>query len=92
MSLSVSEWVSQVTDRDFNDVALVSDDIKYFTWSLNVVQMQFNPILLGGGQICPRTFFWKNYSAELYKCHIFWLLEIFSTILDLNNFQKKPTG
>ena len=51
-----------------------------------------NPILLGGGQICPRTFFWKNYSAELYECHIFWLLEIFSINLDLNNFQKKKTG
>ena len=52
----------------------------------------FNPILLGGGQICPPTFFWKNYSAELYECHIFWLLEIFSINLDLNNFQKKKTG
>ena len=55
-------------------------------------RFSFNPILLGGGQICPRTFFWKNYSAELYKCYIFWLLEIFSINLDLNNFQKNKTG
>ena len=37
----------------------------------------FNPILLGGGQICPPSFFLTIVSAKLFKCRIifFWNLK-----------------